>query len=362
MAYIIYASPLNAEVRADFLSNLLICRVDYLIHWPKRREEVQISFDEIAWVALTPRSWSQPDQVEVLAKDGTRVILRFSNKRPSGAEKFAQQLQSALKPPAASLSENLAVEADSEAMAPAPVSPLMVALVGPTAAVTAAESVKNATLFSTRSAMARELQSWAKWSLGLGVLQMIAAGGFSFWGAVLILVGLASFYFQESSMFVIYGVTVGWAGISNVTSGDGKWMFFALLQAYFAFQIFRQFLRFRKAEVAALSSNLGDLPTGRAERFFPWVALGTGLLALFLSYGGFLTGVVVVIVSELEGIPNLFLVLMEIGIHLGVLALAVGLSAWLCRYKYRGASIAGFVMGVLTLLGYGVLILFSSMG
>ncbi|MDI7274626.1 MAG: hypothetical protein QME94_01470, partial [Anaerolineae bacterium] len=60
--------------------------------------------------------------------------------------------------------------------------------------------------------MVREIRSWGFWLLGLGALHLVLSGFLSApWGILLGVVGLASFIFHDSAMFVVYGTTLVWA-------------------------------------------------------------------------------------------------------------------------------------------------------
>lgn len=203
--------------------------------------------------------------------------------------------------------------------------------------------------------MLREIRSWGITLLILGAIQILAAGFLSnTWGILLVIVGLASFYFRSAAMFVIYGTILSWAAVSNAFSSGG-WAAFSLIQAFFAFQTFRQFFRFRPG---AQNVQFSDYEAPLAKQFdmdkaarpFPWVGFILGLVSLgglvmiflgiFLFIG--LTGN-----NEIPGIVNFA---EGIIVDFAVLGLAAGLASLLLNYQHKLLSTIGAVSGGLVLL------------
>jgi len=84
--------------------------------------------------------------------------------------------------------------------------------------------------------MSRDVRSWGKWLIGLGVVHLIASGSLdASWGIMLILLGAMSILFTSPSMYVIYAVTMAWAGISNLIGAGLAWGVFAIFQFYLTF-------------------------------------------------------------------------------------------------------------------------------
>jgi hypothetical protein len=172
------------------------------------------------------------------------------------------------------------------------------------------------------------------------------------WGILLLIVGAASFYFSEASMFVIYSVTLAWVAVSNVLTGQSGWVAFALLQFVFAFQVYRQFLRFRQAE-----AELDRPPDSkRAARLFP----GAGCLLGAVGLGGWvLTFIGLIVFFDLDGadLPALFVWMEGLAVNLGALAVAVGLASLLSGYRHRPLAVLGMVAGAVVLLVRTALVL-----
>lgn len=223
-------------------------------------------------------------------------------------------------------------------------------------------TVPSGVTIGAHQVMLKEIRSWAVWSLGFGVVNLLIGGLSASWGVVLLIVGLASFLFREASMFVIYGVTMAWVAVTNILSGEASWIVFALFQLYLAFRVFRQFFQFRQVQRSYESwlaeESPEEVPTfQRAARFFPWI---TGLLG-GLSLGGLIVILVSIffaaVISGSANFPGFVDFLAGLVINLGVLGFATGLSALLSGYRYKAVSILGMIASILTLVIRFVLIL-----
>ena len=66
-------------------------------------------------------------------------------------------------------------------------------------------------------------RSWGRWLIVMGVIQLVASQFLDpGWGVLLMLVGVASFYFRSLAMLAVYGVIMAWAAISNAFGGIGS--------------------------------------------------------------------------------------------------------------------------------------------
>jgi hypothetical protein len=201
--------------------------------------------------------------------------------------------------------------------------------------------------------MQREIRSWGWWSLALGAIHLVASGFLSApWGILLLIVGLASFYFHEAAMFVVYGVTLTWAAVSNMLGGQAAWIAGGLFQIYLAFRVFRQFFRFRQAQkdyvnLVVEGSLVSPPMPDRAVRAFPWIG---GLMGIVSVAGFAAVFVSAIIVTGLSGgLPDYFSFLEGLAVNVGVLGLAVSLASLLSSYRYRLLAVLGIIGSVLTL-------------
>ncbi len=200
----------------------------------------------------------------------------------------------------------------------------------------------------------KEIRSWAIWSILLGALHVVLNGFFSApWGLVLLLVGLASFYFRSAAMLAVYGVTISWAMISNLLSGGTGWYFYAAIQLVIAFQIFRRYARFRKAEAELTPEEAAanTLTPGRPVKIFPWLTISLGGISLL----GFVLVIVfaflwAVLNQGNQSVPSIASFAEGVTVNIGILALAVGMASLLGKYPRRGWVIAGMILGILPLV------------
>ena len=204
--------------------------------------------------------------------------------------------------------------------------------------------------------MLRRIRSWGLWSLGWGVMHVVGLGALSApFGILLLLVGLASFYFREAAMFVVYGVTLAWAATSNMLSGEASWIGLGLVQLVFVYRIFRQFFHFRRvqADHAELTADTGlDSPPApeRAPHIFPWLAALLGPLALAGLVASFVGSIMFFALTGAEELPDVAYALVDSIFNLGVLALALGLASLLCGFRYKALAIVGVAAGALQLV------------
>lgn len=215
-------------------------------------------------------------------------------------------------------------------------------------------SLSSEELSNLHEAIGKEIRSWGVTLLIFGVLHVIASGLLNApYGVMLLVVGLASFYFRSASMLVVYAVTLAWAGVSNLTTGDWIWMGFAVLQGFICFRILRRFLRYRQAEQAlADPSDLeaSGLTPQRSAKVFPWVALVLGGLSLVAFVGVFGSAIVLAVVSSSGTAPEFLAFVEGLAVSFGALGFALGLASVLCRYRWKIVAVLGMVAGLLTLV------------
>jgi hypothetical protein len=213
-----------------------------------------------------------------------------------------------------------------------------------------------------RGVIAQETRNWGFWLLVMGFAQLAATNLLdSVWGVALILVGAASFYLRSAAMLPVYGVTMAWAMISNISSGDPRWIVLGLFQGYWSFKTFRQFILLRSAS-SRLGIGLGaDTPdrSSQAAAILPWAgcalsaAAPIGLVALIIAAAAWplLTG------QEMneQMVGMAYLALMDSA----CLGLALGVAAHLARYRWRLVSILAGIGGGLMLGLFLLLIILS---
>lgn len=214
----------------------------------------------------------------------------------------------------------------------------------------------------TYQEMLRENRSWGLWLLGLGVIHLVASTFLdSSWGILLLIVGLASFYFREAAMFVIYGVTLAWAGIGNLMGGQIVWSLFALFQFYLSFRVFRQFFHFNKIQ-AELTSRTGVSPgsslfRGRASRIFPGASCLLGFLAVVGVAATFTGTILFMFITGVEDVPSWVGFVSSLTVNLAVLGLGISLASLLSKHQHQALTALGLGASAVMLVFWVVLAL-----
>ena len=203
--------------------------------------------------------------------------------------------------------------------------------------------------------MLRELKSWGFILLVLGVIQIVSSELLSStWGLLLIVVGLASFYFRSPAMFVIYGTTLSWAAISNALSGAGSWGMFSIFQVFLAFLTFRQYFQFRSqflnSQFVLESTQEERLRIDRAAKPFPWISFSLGSISLIGLVTVFVAVILYVGITNSEEVPGFLTFSEGIVVDFAVLGFATGLASLLTKYKYKAISIIGMATAILVLM------------
>jgi hypothetical protein len=223
----------------------------------------------------------------------------------------------------------------------------------------------NAELRANHQAMLKEIRSWGYWSLGLGAVHIISSGFLdSAWGILLIVVGLASFYYRTAPMFIIYTVTLAWAALSNLASLNPEWMVFAVVQIYLAFRTFKDFRRFGKIEedFTQISSD-SPITNQRANKSFPWIG---ALLSCSSIFGCIAYGVLTFVLVEEFGVnseaPAYYVFLIRLVEIIGVMGFSVSLASLLAKHTPKTLPIIGLIAGgtmIIMLLAANILLAFS---
>jgi hypothetical protein len=206
--------------------------------------------------------------------------------------------------------------------------------------------------------MQKQIGSWGTGLLVFGALQLLASGLQSgTWGILLLVVGAASFRFRDVAMFVVYAVTLAWAGIHNLLGGSIISIGLAVIQFVITYQIARDFSRFRKARAeSGVVSGEDPVYQRRTARLFPWASLLMGIG----SFGGVLGAIAWLLLTadtELEPSALLFGVVVDGLVNVAVLGFAAGLSSLLLKHRERWVAAAGTVACGLVMLAWLVFLL-----
>jgi hypothetical protein len=329
--FFVTTQPISIQAIIDRSRGELSVEARYLLRPPAHQTQ-PVSLAHIARLDYRPAKFLQTGHVvEIGTTTGWRLILNFQRQHGEEAQRVHQTLQAWVLETSAHMAGLVDPAGASE---PSLASP---------------EAVHRFETTTTYSTMLASVRSWGVWQLVLGGLQMLQDQAISPWGIVLLLVGGLSFYFRSAAMFVIYAVTIGWAGLSNLLYGEGLWKGFALLQGWWTIQIFQEFFRYRRAQ-AALEDMPGASPmSDRARPIFPWAGLGLGLAA----FGGVLLVLMLIFVWPLvtnDPMPEIFGWGLTGVVFTGILGFGLGLSSILSSYTPKLVAWLGAVLGLLTLL------------
>ncbi|MBN1373014.1 MAG: hypothetical protein JW987_13840 [Anaerolineaceae bacterium] len=257
-------------------------------------------------------------------------------------------------------------------------------------------------------AMRRDIRSWGSWMIVMGIISFVSAGFLdSAWGILLVVVGLGSLIFRTPALYIVYGVTLVWAAVNNALGSSGTWAVFALVQLVMAVQTFGQFRKFNQAyqagqrktaqepaeavlvqeakleyqgaasESTELDAQAQPDPTEQVvtqealeaaratlERplikpdpnasAFTWLSLAMGFFGLFslvalLSFSIF-QGIFVQAANISEQMIGF---LTGVAIDFCLLGFSTGLGSLLARHRFKGAAIAGLILGG---LGIGIIL------
>ena len=206
----------------------------------------------------------------------------------------------------------------------------------------------NAELKASHALMIKEIRSWALWSVGLGAVHLLQTGFLdSAWGILLIVVGLASYYYRTSPMFIVYTVTLAWAALSNLVSLNPAWMIFAVIQVYLAFRTFKDFRRFSKIEGEFIQlAEENGIGSRRAQLSFPWIG---ALMGLASAFGCILYWVLTFVLVATSGAnsepPAYYILLIRLVEIISVMGFSVSLASLLSKHTPKALPIIGIVSG-----------------
>jgi hypothetical protein len=202
--------------------------------------------------------------------------------------------------------------------------------------------------------MLKDIRLWGQMLLLFAVLNLVGASVFNApYGVMLLIVALASFYFRQASMYIVYAVTLAWAAVSNLLSSSGLWMGFGLIQLYMAWSVFRAYQHYGSIETAyrdlAGQGVIEDPPTPQhAAGIFPTAGCLISALAL-LGVVALILVIFSAIILE-TSVPEFVNFGAGLVVNVAVLGLAAGLAALAARYQSRVLAALGVAASLLVLI------------
>jgi hypothetical protein len=206
------------------------------------------------------------------------------------------------------------------------------------------------------------LRSWATWLGIIGIAQLAISHLSGPWGVVLLLVAGACMLFKVTGMLVVCATLLAWAAISNMISGELRWIGFGVFQVYLSYSTIRQYLQFRRWEraIAAAADAGSDQAAGlprSVHHVFPWAGCGLSILAAMGLIAGFVGSVV-----STPAEPAWAGWVIQLGLDLAVVGLGVSLASLLAGYRWKLVAVLGLVGSGIVFLVVLDLLLFARLG
>jgi hypothetical protein len=207
-------------------------------------------------------------------------------------------------------------------------------------------------MHSAYDSMLKSIGSWGKASVLWTVVSLVSMN-FS-WAAVLVVVGLMSFYFYDvAAMFLVYAGVLLWAAAWNLlATGEPGWMLLAGFQILGAVLTYRDYLKYRNAKAGISGEHsprrLSSATSTEPESRLAWLSLGLGMLSLVILCSLIPVGLAL---SSLEpGEEQLVYEVIAVIFELAVLGIPVGIAALFSGCRPKAPAIAGISLGAISVL------------
>lgn len=222
------------------------------------------------------------------------------------------------------------------------------------------EDETDPALYVINYKMLEQIKSWGVTSLLLGALHFGFSGYLSpSWGVILAVVGLLSFSYKASSMFIVYVVSLMWVGLSNIiAAGIGGWSLFGLYQMFLAFRLYQKYKIFHTNEQTLMAAIGKDENYRRSEVWFPRLSIlfGGGSFVLYLAL---IISVLVLATIGFDIDPYLAALdtTADILSGLGMVGLSISLATLISKYEKRWMAWIGLICSLL-LIAFHFLLIF----
>lgn len=202
--------------------------------------------------------------------------------------------------------------------------------------------------------MRKSIRAYGLWMLLSAALTLLLAFDIG-WAAVLLLVGLMSFYFYDAAgILLVYVAVLLWAALSNLLSfAQTGWGFLGVVQIVWAVLAYRAYRKYHhtKAEYEAdeASHAISPVPFNNRESLMVWLAPVFGAIGMVGLCGVFPLSIVYYAANSQEPAQAVYTALAAI-LEVGMLGIPLGIAAMQSGYSPRAAAIAGIVLGTLSAL------------
>jgi hypothetical protein len=224
--------------------------------------------------------------------------------------------------------------------------------------------LKDNEVVKLETEMNREIRRWAIVTGVLGVANIAGSQMQSAWGFTLVVVALLSILFPAPVMFILYGVTLIWVALSNITSGSWIFFGFAVLQVVAGVQVLKKYSKYAPIwqyyHVNLKYPGMPQPEKGMLRAYDSFATLGV-LLGILGAVGSFLLFAFAFVQGSTfaQGSYGHFKSLaLDFAIDMGMLGFATGLASLLAKYKHTILSILTMIAtSVVILLWVGFLVL-----
>jgi hypothetical protein len=212
----------------------------------------------------------------------------------------------------------------------------------------------------------RSVQAWGFAELIFGGFALVSSKFMDQWSLLLAVIGAMSFYFSDDpSIFIPYAVILLWAAYRNavmvswIVAGIGIVVLIFIGWEYYAFRkVLGPFLGPPSATPSFDPEPDEPKPTipqtYRARRFFPWLALVLGAVAIsgyVITYGFYyLSG------SQHSLVPMIDSAL-AVTLYCALLSVGFSMGALVSKFEPRSAAAIGLSMSLARLLFYALAVL-----
>ncbi len=200
--------------------------------------------------------------------------------------------------------------------------------------------------------MRKSIRAYGLWMLLSAAFGLIP--GFDIgWAAILLLVGLMSFYFYDAAnMLLVYSAAFLWAATTNLLLlGQGGWACLGVPQIVWAVLAYRAYRKYRhtKADYEAEQARqvMSPVQFNNRESLMVWLAPVFGAVGILGLCG--LLPLTIIYYGVTSGEPATALdAALAATLELGMLGIPLGIAAVSSRQGPKAAAIAGIVLGTVS--------------
>lgn len=219
--------------------------------------------------------------------------------------------------------------------------------------------------------MYKRIDSWALTSAGLGVLSLIVGGLDAGWGLIMIIIAALCWRIKAASMFVLFGVTMAWAALTNGLAALGRgasplWLAMGLLQLYWVVSLVREYRVYQSLPLQAMyeakqwPAGFGAPPGGQAvTKWFGIAGMAIGALAFLMLLGPIVINIAWVVSTGTDAPSDVLNYIFVMSPDLAVLSIGLSAAAMATRGGKKVWGVGGVAVGGVTLLLWLALILLT---